>query len=176
MARIKQTPAASPGLLSDILDIEVSPNSLPGADVALYAAVTRLAAEKYDDVLGRLTPKLMKESVAKCAAISFVNRRPFEARVLVVDISGRKVTFWMVLELWGPVGGIDTLLRSLLGRLPASSGIRVENGNLVGEVELYREPVKVVSIEGRRATYLLPPEKTDSLEDLAFQVRKTASR
>lgn len=176
MARIKQAHAASPGLLSEILDIEVSSNSLPGADVALYAAVTRLAAEKYDCALGRLTPKLMKESVAKYAAISFVNRKPFEARVLIVDISGRKVSFWMVLELWGPVGAIDTLLRSLLERLPASSGIRVENGNLVGEVELHREPVKIVLIEGRRATYLLPPEKIVPSEDLAAPFRKSASR
>ena len=171
MARIKQVRTA-PGLPFEVL--EVSTESVPGMNVSLYEEVTRLAAEKYDEALRRLTTKLMKKSAAQFAGISFVSRKPFEARVLVVHISGRRVTFWIVFDLYGPVGETERLLLSLLDRLPSLAGLRVENGNFVGEVMLPQEPCQVTALQTRRVTYFISDER-EPLPQPAV-LKKAASR
>ncbi len=163
MARIRQVRRVLSESLFDV--IQVSTESLPGVDVILYEKVTRLAAEKYDKVLRRITPKIMKESVAKFAGISFVSRKPFEARVLIVDVKGRIVTFWFVFDLYGPTGEIGLFFHHLFKGLPARSGIWVENEIFAGEVELPRGPTQVTILKTRRVTYFLS-DKEQSPEHL----------
>lgn len=143
--------------------MEVSKASVPAISVAMYEAIVAQAAEKYNGVLKQITPKFMKESVDKFREISFVNRKPFEVNVLVTQVEGRKVTFWITFDLYGPAHICEALLNYLWRSLPISSGIRVENGSFVGTVVLRTEPCQVTNIATRRTTYFLSDREVKSL-------------
>lgn len=163
MAKIKQAQSTPSALFDDVF--ETSRASVPAISLALYAEVVRLAAEKYDPVLKRLTAKGMKESVDKFRGISFVNKRPFEVEVLVISIAEKTVSFWITFDLYGLVDTRHALLQYLWRECMGShSEIRVENGSFVGEVELHYEPAQATNTRTRRITHFLGDDKSKSPE------------
>jgi hypothetical protein len=153
MAKIKQVePTWSAPLFETF---EASGTSVPAISMALYEHIVDLAAEKYDATLGHITPKFMEETVNKFRDISFVNRKPFEVEVVVTQVEGRRVTFWIRFDLRGAGFVRNALLEYLRRSLPVNSGIRVESENFVGDVVLAKEPTPVTNIKNRRVTYFL---------------------
>ena len=172
MAKIRRI-KKSPDLLFGEMTIQELGRSVPSISAAMYEEVVELAVAKYNRSLRHLTPELMRENVARSRDITFVDKGTLGVDVMVTQVEGRKVTFWLCLDLEALApGALDPFLLSLLELLPADSGLRVEQSTFVGEVLLTEDPHQIptqhngvmsfLKSEGRAVISFLEQDLADS--------------
>lgn len=134
--------------------------SIPSISTPLFETIVALAAEKYDRPLRRLTPRLLRKSVAMSPDVVLADRGAIKiyVDVLVAKIEGRKVTLWLGLGLDAFVpGAVEPLLHFILAYLPNNSALRVEGDAFVGEV-LLPEDLYQIPTQGSGVQYFLKSE------------------
>ena len=116
-----------------------------GATVSagLYQEITERAAEKYDPVLKALRPKDLLDLIRLCPTISLVRHRSLQVDIVIAGIDGTRVNLWMMLDLHGPLGDVESFLRGAVERFLPESGLTVGSGALLGQITLLREPYRI---------------------------------